>query len=103
LMTTSWRINHYLIDYFGEKQIDMIDRETLQQFLNEKFSSGVARSTVTHLRWDLQAIFKLALSDGYVQSNPADASYVPRMKHGTEPQQKRRMTEEEVTRALSGL
>jgi integrase len=102
-MTTSWRINHYLIDYFGENQIDMIDREALQQFLNEKSSSGVARSTVTHLRWDLQAIFKLAKSDGYVQSNPADALYVPRIKHGTEPQQKRRMTEEEVTRALSAL
>jgi integrase len=103
LMTTSWRINHYLVGHFGEQQIDMIDREVLQQFLNEKFSSGVARSTVTHLRWDLQAIFKLAKSDGYVQSNPADALYVPRMKHGSEPQQKRRMTEEEVTRALSAL
>jgi integrase len=103
LMTTSWRINHYLIDYFGEKQIDMIDRETLQKFLNEKFSSGVARSTVTHLRWDLQAIFKLAMSDGYVQSNPADALCIPRMKHGSEPQQKRTMSEKDVTLALSTL
>ena len=37
-------------------------------------------STVDHLRWDLNSIFKMAMSDGLVPFNPAAALFTPPCK-----------------------
>jgi hypothetical protein len=33
---------------------------------------------VAHLRWDLRAIFKLALAEGYVERDPTGALFTPK-------------------------
>ena len=49
----------------------------MQSFLNAKAKS-LSRSIVAHLRWDLRAIFKLALAEGYAERDPTAALYTPK-------------------------
>lgn len=42
-----------------------------------KKAENLSRSVVDHQRWDLNGIFKTALSDGLVDSNPAAALFTP--------------------------
>ena len=52
-------------------------REELQDFLDRK-ALELSSSPVSHLRWFLNAIFKLALSDGLVLNNPAAELRIPK-------------------------
>ena len=76
------------------------DHEKLQQFLNERATSGLSRSVVDHLRWDLNAIFKMAAEDALVKGNPAGSLVTPRAAKRPE---KRSMTKEEYNSGLSVL
>ena len=40
--------------------------------------SGLSFSTVDHLRWDLKQIFKMAVADGYLLTNPTILLFTPR-------------------------
>jgi len=71
----------------------------MQKFLQDK-ASGLSSSVVGHLRWHLNAIFKMAVSDGVVEFNPAEALFIPACK-GTPD--KRTMSKDEVLTALSVL
>jgi len=62
--TTENRIQHHLVEEFGETRLSDLGLKTLQVFLNAKAGS-LSRSVVAHLRWDLHAIFKLAIAEGY--------------------------------------
>src|ERR1044071_5406866 len=77
----------------GRTLLHAFRREDLQDFLDQKARS-LSESVVSHLRWFLNGIFKLALSDGVVLANPAAELRIPRK---CQPgRQVRPLTEEEV-------
>lgn len=98
-MTSETDIMRYLVPEFGRRLLQAITREQMQAFLNDlgaRFSSSI----VGHLRWHLHAIFKLAMSDGAVEFNPASGLFIPACKQAPA---KRVMTKEDVRLALGVL
>jgi hypothetical protein len=79
--------------------MDWITREDMQKLLDAK-AEKLSSSVVGHLRWHLNAIFKMAQSDGVVEFNPAAALFTPACKASPE---KRVMSGEEVILALTLL
>jgi integrase len=75
--TTESRIRHHLIGEYKDAKLQDLGLKELQAFLNAKAKS-LSRSIVAHLRWDLRAIFKLALAEGYAQRDPTAALYTPK-------------------------
>ena len=55
---------------------------------------------VAHIRWDLRALFKLALADGYTERDPTAALYIPR---GAAVEPTRAMIGKEVEVYVSAL
>lgn len=55
---------------------------------------------MAHLRWDLRAIFKLAVAEGYTQRDPSVSLYIPK-EAKTEPT--RAMTAKEVEPYIAAL
>jgi integrase len=98
-MTTEPRMSFHLKPTFGSQVLRSITRDQLQAFLDGK-AATLSRSIVDHLRWDLNAIFKTALSDGLVDCNPAAALFTPPCKPEGD---KRVMTPEEIRLALGAL
>jgi integrase len=74
--TTEDRIRFHLISDLGSDRLCSFGRERLQVYLDGKTQSGLSFSTVSHLRWDLRAIFRLALQDGILALSPAEALFV---------------------------
>jgi integrase len=81
-------------------ELASLGREQLQDFLEKKVASGLSASVVSHLRWDLRAIFRLAVEDGVVERNPATSLVTPAAAHRSV---KRVMNREDVVKILSGL
>ena len=75
--TTESRIRHHLIGEYKDAKLQDLGLKELQSFLNSK-AKTLSRSIVAHLRWDLRAIIKLALAEGYVQRDPTAALYTPK-------------------------
>lgn len=98
--TTTERIRTHLLPAFGKYELADLTRDRLQQFLDGKARSGMSKSVVSHLRWDLNAIFKMAGEDVLVKGNPAGSLVTPR---GAVVHVRRRMTKGEVQLALSVL
>ncbi len=98
--TTTQTIELHLIPAFGRYELKDITRDRLQAFLDTKAQAGLSRSVVSHLRWDLNAIFKMASEDALVQGNPAGSLVVPRSAKTAE---KHTLTKEELLTALSIL
>ena len=96
--TTENRIRHHLAR-FSEVRIADITLKMLQEFLIE-VANGLSRSMVAHIRWDLRAIFKLALAEGYVERDPAAALFVPK---GAAVEPTRAMSGKEVQLYVSVL
>lgn len=97
--TTTERIQAYLVPAFDGRQLRDLTRDQLQRFLDGK-SKGLSKSVVSHLRWDLNAVFKMAANDGLIQGNPAGSLVTPKEAKTFE---KRTMTKEEIHLALSVL
>jgi len=97
--TTTERIQAYLFPAFDGRQLRDLTRDQLQRFLDGK-SKGLSKSVVSHLRWDLNAVFKMAANDGLIQGNPAGSLVTPKEAKTFE---KRTMTKEEIHLALSVL
>jgi integrase len=90
----------YLVPALGDRLITTITRQQMQDLLEAK-APVLSKSVVSHLRWYLNAIFKLAWSDGVVEHNPAAELRVPKCcKVGREM---RPLTEEEVEQYLGVL
>src|SRR6058998_3556590 len=70
-MTTQDRINFYLVGEFKERRLHEITRDELQTFLDTK-AAYLSFSTVDHLKWDLVAIFRMAVAEGATRRNPAE-------------------------------
>ena len=64
--TTLERFGNYLFPAFESCELRDLTRDKLQQFLYERATSGLSKSVVDHLRWDLNAIFKMAAEDALV-------------------------------------
>lgn len=95
--TSEQIVKSHLVPEFGKVLLHGIGREELQDFLDGK-ARDLSSSVVSHLRWFLNGVFKLALSDGLVLNNPAAALKIPRK---CQPGRAMRpLTEEEVTKYL---
>ena len=98
--TTTERFKAHLIPAFDGRQLRELTRDRLQRFLDGKTKDGLSKSVVSHLRWDLNAVFKMAANDGLIQGNPAGSLVTPKEARTLE---KRNMTREEIHLALSVL
>lgn len=98
--TAIQQINCHLIPELGESILRIIEREDLQAILDRK-APQLSRSVVGHLRWALNAIFKLAFSDGIVPKNPAAELIVPKNCKPGRP--RRVLTAEQLSLYLSSL
>lgn len=97
--TTTERIQTHLLKAFESFELTDLSRDRLQKFLDQKARS-LSRSVVSHLRWDLNAIFKMAAEDAIIQGNPAGSLVTPKE---AKTRTKRTMTKEQVLLALSIL
>jgi integrase len=95
--TSEQIINTHLKGEFGNQLLGAIRREELQDLLDRK-ALDLSSSPVKHLRWFLNAIFKLAMSDGLVGNNPAAALRIP--KECQPGRDLRSLTEKEVIEYL---
>jgi integrase len=98
--TSEQIVNKHLIPEFGKYLLHTIRRDQLQDFLDRK-ATELSFSVVAHLRWFLNAIFKLALSDALVGSNPAAELKIP--KRCQPGRAMRPLTEEEVVKYLEAF
>ncbi len=97
--TSESRMTHHFAE-FKKTPLKALTLKTLQAFLGRKAASELSRSTVAHLRWDLRAIFKLAVAEGYTQRDPSISLYIPK-EAVTEPT--RAMTAKEVEPYIAAL
>ena len=97
--TTTERIQTHLLKAFEDFELTDLSRDRLQMFLDQKARS-LSRSVVSHLRWDLNAIFKMAADDAIIEGNPAGSLVTPKE---AKTRTKRVMTKEQVRLALSVL
>ncbi|MFN0101441.1 MAG: tyrosine-type recombinase/integrase [Bryobacteraceae bacterium] len=97
--TSESDILRYLIPEFGQQPMKVITREQMQRFLGG-LAERLGASVVGHLRWHLNAIFRMAVSDGVVPFNPAEALFTPACKQA---EMKRVMSGDEVRLALGVL
>ena len=98
--TTTERLEAHLLSAFEKFELGDPTRDRLQQFLDDKTRSGLSKSVVSHLRWDLNAVFKMAADDALVQGNPAGSLVTPK---GAKTAARPRMTKAQVWLALSVL
>ena len=75
--TSEQIVETHLVPEFGQSLLHAIRREELQDFLDRKAPSH-SSSLVSHLRWFLSGIFRLAVSDGLIMSNPAAELRIPK-------------------------
>ena len=73
---------------------------SLQAFLDRKADEGLSFSVVDHLRWDLSAIFEMAIAEKVIEASPATRLYTT--KHAPKGTT-RAMSVEEVKMALSAV
>lgn len=76
-LTTVPAIRRYLIPKLGGRPLRSITRDEMQDLLESK-AAMLSKSVIHHMRWDLNAIFKLAVSDGLMRNNPAAELRMPR-------------------------
>jgi len=98
--TSENRIKHHIVKGLGDTALKDFSLTSLQAFLESKADAELSFSVVDHLRWDLSAIFEMAVAEKMLTSNPATRLYTP--KHA--PKGKTRaMTVEEVNIALGAV
>ena len=98
--TSGDRIRKHLIADFERTELQSVTRDLLQRYLEQKAARGLSFSLVDHLRWDLRAIFRLAVEDRVLPSNPAELLFTPGTPHKPS---RRVLSAEEVQTMLSVL
>lgn len=76
-MTTVPTITNHLVKTFADRLMGTIGRSEIQDLLETK-ARDLSRSMVAHLRWHLNGIFRLAVSDGLIDHNPAQELRIPK-------------------------
>jgi len=79
-VTTEERINRLILQRIGDTPLSSCTRVFLQDFLDELATTGLSHSTILHVRWDINLIFKMAVNDGLLPRNPAELLHAPRGK-----------------------
>jgi integrase len=98
-VTTEDRIRRHILSEIGDHPIDKLDRNALQELLDRKAES-LGSSVIDHLRFDLRALFEMAVEDGFINRNPARSLFTARRAHQGPG---RTLTREEVLRGLAKL
>lgn len=98
--TTKQRIGNLLLNDLGDRPMEALGREDLQDCLERQVARGLSASVVSHLRWDLRSIFQLAVEDGVVSRNPATSLMTPTNATRYE---KKVMNKDEVVKLLGAL
>ena len=82
--------NHYqyivkvhLIPAFGDMQLRLIHRESIQSLLTSKRRSGLSWRTVKHIRTTFGTILAAAEMDGLISENPVRKTKLPRRWAGS--------------------
>ena len=98
--TSENRIRHHILAELGDMALKDFSLRSLQAFLERKAAAGLSFSVVDHLRWDLSAIFEMAVAEKVILTNPATRLYTPKYA----PRGRTRaMTPEEVRLALNAV
>ena len=71
-------VNTHLVPQFGEMQLRLITRESVQSSLAEKLRTGLAWKTVKHIRTTFGTILRAAEADDLLSSNPVHKTRLPR-------------------------
>lgn len=77
-MTNAERLKVHILADLGATPLGQLTRDRLQSYLDGKADSGLSNSVVSHIRWELRQILRLAVNDGYIPRNPAEELFVPR-------------------------
>jgi len=75
--TSGDRIRKHIVTDLGALELQSVTRDLLQQYLERKVAAGLSFSVVDHLRWDFRAVFRLAVHDRVIPSNPAEMLFTP--------------------------
>jgi hypothetical protein len=100
---TNWdRVRYHLVSVYEERLLVSFSRsrDELQDLLDEKAKAGLSHSVVDHLKWDLRQIFRMVVSEQFLERNPAEDIFVPKEARRTET---RRMDLEQVRLFLEVL
>lgn len=95
-----YQINRHLIPELEDQQLRDIHRSALQDILERKAADGLSFTVVTHLRWDLRHIFRVAVAEGVLTLNPAELLFTPQTATRTV---QRVATADEVRRAFAAV
>lgn len=95
-VTTEQIIGTHVLTDLGNNRLGSITRRELQAHLDLKAASGLSGSVVGHIRWQLVAIFAMAVGDGLVTVNPTQGLVTPRCKT---PPAKKVITPDDIMRA----
>ena len=98
--TSENRIRHHIVKGIGNIAVKDFSLTTLQEFLKRKAGEGLSFSTVDHLRWDLSAIFEMAVAEKVITADPSTRTYTP--KHARKGRT-RAMSPEEVKNAIEAV
>src|SRR5438105_1353539 len=71
------RIGVHLVSEYRDRELSNLKRDELQDLLDAK-APRLSFSVVDHLRWDLKAIFDMAVAEGHVPRNPALLLFTPK-------------------------
>jgi hypothetical protein len=69
--TTEQLLQDYIVEPFGDRALHTLGRKELQAHLESLARQGKSGSIVKHVRWQLSAIFKMAVGDGLVSVDPS--------------------------------
>ena len=98
-LTTENRIRKHLLPEYQDTVLQALNLHQMQQFLITKAQTH-SRSIVAHLRWDLRALLRLALAEGYIERDPSPSLYTPK---GIVSPEARVMTGKEVNAYIAAL
>lgn len=98
--TSENRIMHHVVKGLGDTALKDFSLTSLQAFLESKADEELSFSVVDHLRWDLSAIFEMAVAEKVLASNPGTRIYTP--KHAPKGTT-RAMSVDEVNAALGAV
>jgi integrase len=99
-LTTEQRLKQYIVRDLGNQPLAAIGMAQLQAWLQSKGDAGLSKSIVDHLRFDLRAIFRLALANGVIVGDPSPALYSPRVSRRRDASV---MSRDQVLEALAAL
>ena len=100
VMTNEGRLKAHILRDLSDRTLGSFNRNELQTYLDEKAASGLSFSSVSHIRWDLRQILRMAVMEGYILRNPAELLFVPREAHRPD---RPVMNREEVLKCIAVL